>query len=34
MKFVQAPAAIISTQYGINIEQTEEFVAGMIYGLI
>jgi hypothetical protein len=34
MKFVQATAAIISTQYGINVEQTEEFVAGMIYGLI
>ena len=34
MKFVQATAAILSTQYNMNIEGTEEFVAGMIYGLI
>ena len=34
MKFVQATASILATQYGMNIEGTEEFVAGLMYGLI
>ena len=34
MKFVQATAAIIGTYYQMNIEGAEEFVAGVMYGLI
>ena len=34
MKFVQAVAPIIATYYKMDLEGAEEFVAGMIYGLI
>ena len=34
MKFVQAVAPIIASWYSMDIEGAEQFVAGMIYGLI
>ena len=34
MRFVQQAAAIIATNYTMNLEGTEEFVAGLIYGMI
>ena len=34
MRFVQAVAAYLGTQYNMNIEGAEEMVAGLIYGLI
>ena len=34
MKFVQAAAGIIGTYYKMDIEGAEEFVAGVMYGLI
>ena len=34
MRFVQAAASIIATYYQMDIEGAEEFVAGIMYGLI
>ena len=34
MRFVQQAAAILATNYTMNLEGTEEFIAGMIYGMI
>merc|ERR1711907_738753 len=34
MRFVQAAASILATNYTMNIEGTEEFVAGLLYGMI
>ena len=34
MRFVQAAASIIATNYSMDIEGAEEFVAGVMYGLI
>ena len=34
MRFVQQAAAILATNYSMNIEGTEEFVAGLLYGMV
>ena len=34
MRFVQQAAAILATKYSMSLEGTEEFVAGLLYGMI
>ena len=34
MRFVQQAAAILATNYSMSLEGTEEFVAGLLYGMV
>ena len=34
MRFVQQAAAILATKYSMSLEGTEEFVAGLLYGMV